>query len=184
MLKILKFLGPFLVLLAILVYLPMLILSWINAKIREHVLGIKEIDYEAEEDVLFESKKFKLIREFYDLYGGSVIDEAIDDFIWKEELEYPDQFQIFKLRDAGRVTELQNTYIMGFTADVGKWLLLQKVEVSNNTLETFLISFSKSDGRVDVLAPIGHFILNDFRKKENKIVGFNNTHTIEIGLKV
>lgn len=73
---------------------------------------------------------------------------------------------------------------MGFTADLGEQLLLQKVEVEGNILKTFLISFSKSDGRVEVLAPIGNFILNEFRNKENKIVGFNNTHIIEIGLEV
>ena len=152
---------------------------WIYDKIKTNILGIKPTQNLKSEDILFSNENYHLIKEYYDPVDQSKENEPLYEFFWNLA-EYDDEFLIFKTVDKKKITELNDCYITDFEFKYENKILLQKLNIENNEVKSYLITLNTVNGKIIILSEIGNFVLTKFDKKKNAIIGYNQTDQIEI----
>ena len=152
---------------------------WIYEKIKTNVFGIKQVEQSKAENILLSNENFHLVKEYYDPADESKENEPLYEFFWNLA-EYDDEFLIFYVTDKKGLTELNNCYITDFEYKSNNKIFLQKLSIKNNEVKTYLVEFNTTNGKVEILGEIGNFILTEYNKKKNSIVGFNQTDMLEI----
>ena len=149
--------------------------------IKYKVLGYKRTAYiPPEPATLIETHNYKLTLEYIEEPNEE--HKLASDFLYSI-VDYGDETAIFKVKNNGSKTELDEIYLTPFKYDAGEFLMLQKIRENENGEPTSdLIKFNLANGKIEILKEIGQFELTKFDEDKNEIVGYNLTKDITIKL--
>jgi hypothetical protein len=149
--------------------------------IKHNILGYKRKTYVPPEPaILTENENYKLTLEYIEVPNKE--HQLAIDFLYSI-VDYGDESAVFKVKNSGMKTELDETYLTPFKYELGEFLILQKIRENENGEPTSdLIKFNPTDGKIETVKEIGKFELTKFDEKNDEIIGYNLTEDITIKL--
>lgn len=170
-------LSPLIILLGILLLLYVPIILIYNF-IRRKIFKIKE--EEPMEYVLFENEDFRIVGNFIHPVDRAEL-PMIDQLCEKLECSHCEEI-IFQAQDKKKPSELGGCYFTDFSIDTENHLYLQKIAQEEDEVKTYLISFEKKTGKVEIIKEIGQYVLEHYNEKTKTITGYGKEKVIHIAL--
>lgn len=153
------------------------LLKWI---IKEKILGIKEENkIEQREDILFQNKHFKIVRNFISVESETEENAPFLGFCYSID-EQEEEPWLFQLRDLKNATELEGCYVTDFIMETNLHLYLQQLTKKDTEVKSHLIAFDIHSGKVKIIHEVGNFLLKKFAPKTMRIKGFGKNQSIQL----
>lgn len=146
--------------------------------IRRKIFKIK--DEESVECILFENEELRIVGDFIHPVDRAEL-PMIDQFFEALDYHYSEE-TIFQAQDKKKPSELGGCYFTDFSIDTEHHLYLQKIAQEEDEVKTYLVSFDKKTGKVEVIKEIGQYILEHYNEKTKTITGYGKEKVIHIVL--